>query len=390
MTRRGLDWIASALALVALAGFVAMFAVENAAFRRQLLDSARFDLSARTALAASSLREALENGNMPDVFELGQRCRADGMRLVVRGERGGMVYDSQPGADADTISHAFAVAGHTVSLSVPRERVLAPLRRARIAFILAALAGASGVLLFFFITYRQRVRIRELARLEKFRREFVADVSHEIKTPLTGIIGAVDLLQDGEPLESPRAKLLAMVKRESSRLNALAQGVLDLARIERGDQIVEKAEVNLSQVASDTVDSLRDMVSAAGMELRIDAPSPVRAICDAHLVSQAISNLVVNAVRHSSSPDICVAVAATRSGAEISVVDHGKGIPPEHAPHVFERFRRVDPSRAAETGGAGLGLAIVRGIARLHGGDARLESVAPSGCRFVITLASRA
>jgi signal transduction histidine kinase len=387
MTRRGLDWVASALALVALAGFVAMFAVENAAFRRQVLDSARYDLSARTALAASSLREALDNGNMPDLFEFGERCRADGMRLVVRGERGGMVYDSQPGADDDAvISREFPVAGHTVALSVPRERVLAPLRRARIAFVLAALAGASGVLLFFFISYRQRVRIRELARLEKFRREFVADVSHEIKTPLTGIIGAVDLLQDGEPTDSPRAKLLGMVKRESSRLNALAQGVLDLARIERADQIVEKAEADLSEIASDTVDSLRDMASAAGMELRLDAPAPVRAACDAQLVSQAISNLVVNAVRHSASPDVCVAVAATRSGAEISVVDHGRGIPPEHAPHVFERFRRVDPSRAAETGGAGLGLAIVRGIARLHGGDARLEPVVPSGCRFVITI----
>lgn len=387
MTRRGLDWVASALALFALAGFVAMFAVENAAFRRQVLDSARYDLSARTALAASSLREALDNGNMPDLFEFGERCRADGMRLVVRGERGGMVYDSQPGADDDAvISREFPVAGHTVALSVPRERVLAPLRRARIAFVLAALAGASGVLLFFFISYRQRVRIRELARLEKFRREFVADVSHEIKTPLTGIIGAVDLLQDGEPTDSPRAKLLGMVKRESSRLNALAQGVLDLARIERADQIVEKAEADLSEIASDTVDSLRDMASAAGMELRLDAPAPVRAACDAQLVSQAIANLVVNAVRHSASPDVCVAVAATRSGAEISVVDHGRGIPPEHAPHVFERFRRVDPSRAAETGGAGLGLAIVRGIARLHGGDARLEPVVPSGCRFVITI----
>ncbi|MBO7482282.1 MAG: HAMP domain-containing histidine kinase [Kiritimatiellae bacterium] len=387
MKRRMLDWIASVVTLAALAGFVAMFAVENAAFRRQVADSARYDLSARTALAASSLREALETGDMPQIFEFGERCRADGMRLVVRGERGGMIYDSQPGADADeAISHTFAVADHTVSLSVPRERVLAPLRRARTGFLLAALVGASGVMLFFFISYRQRVRIRELARLERFRREFVADVSHEIKTPLTGIIGAVDLLQDGEPADGPRGRLLAMVKRESERLNALAQGILDLARIERADQLVEKAEADLAEVASDTVESLRAMASAAGMSIVLDAPRPVRVVCDAQLVSQAMSNLVVNAIRHSGSPDVIVRVAETRTGAEVVVEDHGRGIPPEDAPHVFERFRRVDPSRAAETGGAGLGLSIVRGIARLHGGEVRLESVSPTGSRFLLHL----
>ena len=214
----------------------------------------------------------------------------------------------------------------------------------------------------------------------------MADVSHEIKTPLTGIIGAVDLLQDGEPADGPRGRLLAMVKRESERLNALAQGILDLARIERADQLVEKAEADLAEVASDTVESLRAMASAAGMSIVLDAPRPVRVVCDAQLVSQAMSNLVVNAIRHSGSPDVIVRVAETRTGAEVVVEDHGRGIPPEDAPHVFERFRRVDPSRAAETGGAGLGLSIVRGIARLHGGEVRLESVSPTGSRFLLHL----
>ena len=99
-----------------------------------------------------------------------------------------------------------------------------------------------------------------------------------------------------------------------------------------------------------------------------------------------MSNLIGNAVRHSGSDEISVTVACDAKTARIVVEDHGIGIPPEHAARIFERFHRVDPARAAETGGAGLGLAIVRQIARLHGGDVTLKSAVPHGCRFELSI----
>jgi len=114
--------------------------------------------------------------------------------------------------------------------------------------------------------------------------------------------------------------------------------------------------------------------------------TPCVAKVDARLIGEAIGNLVSNAIRHSGSPDVAVSVSRTARGFAITVEDHGIGIPPEHAERVFERFHRVDPARAAESGGAGLGLAIARRIARLHGGDVVLSPVVPSGCRFSLSV----
>ena len=106
-------------------------------------------------------------------------------------------------------------------------------------------------------------------------------------------------------------------------------------------------------------------------------------------MERAVSNLIANAIRHSGSKEISVSVESVGREIRIAVEDHGIGVPPEHAERIFERFHRVDPSRTAETGGAGLGLAIVRRIARLHGGDVTLEPVVPHGCRFVLDFPRR-
>ena len=250
--------------------------------------------------------------------------------------------------------------------------------------IFAALVGALGMFVVFFALYRQRVRIRELARLERYRREFVADVSHEIKTPLTGILGAAEMI--GAANDSARPRLAAMIAKESKRLNALVQQILDLARLDREGVAPERARTDLAGLVREVLEERRAEAESRGVELVFRGNGEVLADCDATLVAEAVSNLVGNAIRHSGSPKVEVACAATAHGAEIAVEDHGVGIPPEHIERVFERFYRVDPARAAESGGAGLGLAIVRRIARLHGGDVRLELVSPHGCRFVFAL----
>ena len=389
MKKALVSFTAPTVAAVALAALVATFAFETDSFKTAVVGWATRDLNLRATLAAETLREPVATSDFSRIYAFGDTCERDGMRLTVLGSEGGTLFDtkkrSDPESDAIYVSRPCGAA--TVRLGLPRERVLAPFRSALRSLVLAGLVGAAGVALVFLVTYRQRVRMRELARLERFRREFVADVSHEIKTPLTGILGAVDLLGDTAQDEGQR-RLLEMVKRESGRLNALAQSVLDLARLEREGEALDLSECDAAEIAAEVVEELRPVADKAGAELRLDAPCAggARLSCDARLVRQALSNLVANAIRHSGSPDIVVRVAPGRREVRLEVEDHGSGIPAEHAARVFERFHRVDPSRAAATGGAGLGLAIVRRIARLHGGDATLESAVPSGCRFVLAI----
>ena len=370
-----------------------IFAREMSAFRASVLEWAGSDLFSRTKVAVSTLEEPLRTGDFAAVHAFNRQCAADGVRLSIFGKpKGGLVFDSLGGfsdvlRDSDYIYGTIEDAGaFEVMLGLPLDRVLAPYRRAKASLVLAALVGIAGMFFVFFALYRQRARIRELARTEKFRREFVADVSHEIKTPLTGILGATEMLSEGDASEAQKP-LLSMISKESTRLNALVQQILDLARLEREGEALDLAETDLVDLARESVDLMRPRAEAAGITLSFAAPeAPCVAKVDARLIGEAIGNLVSNAIRHSGSPDVAVSVSRTARGFAIAVEDHGIGIPPEHAERVFERFHRVDPARASESGGAGLGLAIARRIARLHGGDVVLSPVAPSGARFVLSV----
>ena len=384
-------WLPAALAAVAFVGFAVVFVLEIFSYQRAVIEWANRDLQSRADLAAANLAEPLRTQDFRVIREFGETCVADGVRLTITGGTGGRVYDTlgDPGRDEPSYSRRSRSGEYIVTVALPAARVLAPFYRALVGFALAGLVGMAGVLLFFFVTYRQRVRIRELARLEKFRREFIADVSHEIKTPLTGILGAVDLLSDqgDEDAASPRARLLGMLGTEAKRLNGLVQSILDLARLEREGDVLNRAETDLGELVWEAVETLRPQAEAKGIALSGPGEGETcRTRIDAQLVSQAVSNLVANAIRHSGSEDVAVSLRASGDEARIVVEDHGVGIPPEHAGRVFERFHRVDPARAAETGGAGLGLAIVRQVARLHGGDVTLAPAVPSGCVFTLSI----
>jgi signal transduction histidine kinase len=179
-----------------------------------------------------------------------------------------------------------------------------------------------------------------------------------------------------------------MLKGEAERLNALAQGILSLARLERdaASGMANFATADISELVRDAVESLRVQAKEKGVEIRLSAPESCVAVCDGQMISRAVSNLVQNAVLHSGSDEVFVSVSSSGKAVLIVVEDHGVGIPPEDCGRVFDRFYRVDRSRNSSTGGSGLGLAISRGIARLHGGDVALEIVEPSGCRFSIAL----
>ena len=383
------------LAAGAFVGFVVAFGYELASYQKKAVEWANGDINSRAHLAAAHLAEPLRTQDFAAIQRIGAACEADGVHLVVTTDRGGIVFRSRPtdAKDQPIFSERCPSGEYEVMIGMPQTRVMAPFRRAIRGFALAGLVGMAGVLLFFFVTYRQRVRIRELAKLEKFRREFIADVSHEIKTPLTGIMGAVDMMEGVRDEErGMRDELLKMIKRESKRLNGLVQSILDLARLEREGDVLNLSETDLTELVGETVESLVPAAKAAGVSLSLTtagsrlSPSVAKVRCDAQLVSQALANLIVNAIRHSGSKDVVVSLSNEGKTAQVVVEDHGVGIPPEHAAQIFERFHRVDPARAAETGGAGLGLAIVRRIARLHGGDVSYAAVKPQGSAFAFRI----
>lgn len=387
-----LDWLPAGLTVLAAAMFVAVvvaFAHEVFSFRDAVEAWARRDLRSQAELAAENLVEPLRTQDFRRIREFSDQLKAKGLELAITSVRGGKIFIAHGaeglfgrGAGTPVIGESVERGEYVISVMTPLERVLEPYFRSLNGLGLAILVGALGVFLFFFVTYRQRVRIRELARLEKFRREFIADVSHEIKTPLSGILGAVDLLGEESKSEvevEQRKVLLSLIRKESKRLNGLVQSILDLARLEREGDVLDITEFDLAEM-------LKELAAKYGVRYGGSDRQENIVFGDATLILRAVSNLVENAKRHSGTDDIAISLTWFDGWAHVIVEDHGVGIPPEHTARIFERFHRVDPARAAETGGAGLGLAIVRQVARLHGGDVTLTPAEPTGCRFAFSI----
>ena len=177
-----------------------------------------------------------------------------------------------------------------------------------------------------------------------------------------------------------------MIKKESNRLHGLVQSILDLARLEREGDVLNRADTDLGELVRETVESLKPQAELKGVRLVCETTATRTVRVDAQLLAQALANLVVNAIRYSGAKEVVVSLREAGGRVQVAVEDHVVGIPAEHRARIFERFYRGDASRTAETGGAGLGLAIVRQIVRLHGGDVTFEPVEPTGARFVIAL----
>lgn len=231
--------------------------------------------------------------------------------------------------------------------------------------------------------------IDEMRKLEKFRRDFISNLTHEIRTPLTGILGAVELLgDDGHLNDADRTTMLKILKDESVRLDKLAQDILALARIEHTSDEAKRAFAvcNLSDVIKNAFTLMKPKAAAAGVGLVLLKNETVKTACDAALIEEAVLNLIENALRYSGSLTIGLSLENIGGRARISVADNGVGIEEKHLPRIFERFYRVDRARSREKGGTGLGLAIVKHIAQLHGGEVSVASTPSKGCTFTITI----
>ncbi|MHB9132719.1 MAG: two-component system histidine kinase PnpS [Armatimonadota bacterium] len=229
-----------------------------------------------------------------------------------------------------------------------------------------------------------------LRRLENMRRDFVANVSHELKTPITAIKGFVETLQDGainQPEDAER--FLGIIAKQADRLNAIIEDLLSLSRIE---QEAEKAEIHLESAQVCEVVQAAQLACAMKAEekdISIDLSCSVdlTAQMNPPLIEQAVINLIDNAIKY-SDPGSTIRIKAFAENGEIaiSVQDQGCGISKEHLPRLFERFYRVDKGRSRKMGGTGLGLAIVKHIAQAHNGRITVDSTPGQGSTFALTL----
>jgi two-component system phosphate regulon sensor histidine kinase PhoR len=232
--------------------------------------------------------------------------------------------------------------------------------------------------------------VTRLARLETMRRDFVANVSHELKTPITSIQGFIETLREGAVNDPAKAaQFLEILARQADRLNALIEDLLSLSRIERESEArrIERQRTNLRDVIEAAAADCSPRANERGITVRIGAPDALWADVDARMIEQAVANLLDNAIKF-SPPGSAVEVEAETDGKEcrIRVRDRGCGIAPEHLDRIFERFYRVDKGRSRDLGGTGLGLAIVKHIAQAHGGRVSVESVPGQGSTFTLHL----
>jgi signal transduction histidine kinase len=226
-----------------------------------------------------------------------------------------------------------------------------------------------------------------LARLEQLRHNMVGDVAHELRTPLTNIRGQLEAVQDG--LTAPTPELVDSLHEEILLLSRLVDDLQELAVAEAGQLRFERQSVDVAQAVEAAVRgsggaALERSARQIGIEI---APNLPRVEADPGRLAQILRNLIANATAHTSaSGRIVIGVRQRGAFVEVEVRDDGEGIAPEHLPLVFERFYRADLSRGRATGGAGLGLAIVRQLVRAHGGDVRVESEPGAGAAFFFTL----
>ena len=238
--------------------------------------------------------------------------------------------------------------------------------------------------------------VSELRRLESIRQDFVANVSHEIRTPISAIKAAAETLFDDldyrpeQPAEPETLRnFLGIITRQAERLHAIVEDLLALARIEQGkrEDAIEMLTEPLSPVIAAAVETCQAKADAKDISIRVDCEFGLMATMNRTMLEQALINLIDNAVKY--SPDnsrVDVVALKIRKEVKITVLDEGRGIESEHLPRLFERFYRTDRARSRQMGGTGLGLSIVKHIAEAHNGRVSVESRPGVGSTFILTM----
>jgi two-component system, OmpR family, phosphate regulon sensor histidine kinase PhoR len=239
------------------------------------------------------------------------------------------------------------------------------------------LPDGGAVLAFMDLTARRR--------LETMRRDFVANVSHELKTPLTVINGFAETLLDPNVPELQRQEFAATIQSNAKRMQRIVDDLLDLSRYESGAWRPNPAMVDLRAATAEIMSTVRARAEAKGLAMHAEIGTDAeRVYADPTALRQILDNLVQNAVRYTPRGSVTLFSMRSEGGILVGVRDTGVGIAAEHLPRIFERFYRVDPGRARDEGGTGLGLAIVRHLAESHGGTVRAESTPGVGTTIAV------
>ncbi len=228
--------------------------------------------------------------------------------------------------------------------------------------------------------------ITEAKRAQATRRDFVANASHELRTPISAIRVAAETLQNGGASDPSLARnFIDIIARNAERLSRLTQDLLDLSRIESRQWKLERGPVGVRQVGQQVLELLASRAREKSLQLVQAAPDEAVVRADPHALEHVLVNLVDNAVKYTNAGSVTLRAERDDSEWVISVQDTGPGIERHHLPRIFERFYRVDAGRSREQGGTGLGLAIVKHLVRAMGGEVGVESGA-EGSRFWVRL----
>ena len=416
---RHLIWIGSAVAL-ALALFLSnLVAKRMSGAVGELTDAARRmtdgDLSVRTRLVGhdelAELGHALDRLAGSLATTLGQlRAERDLQRRILEAmqegvvvvDRNGRIVLVNPalrsmllvGAEAvgklliETVRHAqledLVASARASSGAVPVEIELPGLKPRRLLVHASPLSGDDEGLLFVFVD------VTEVRRLESLRRDFVANASHELRTPVAAVRSATETLRSGA-LEDPGAaiRFVDIIERNAMRLQSLVEDMLELSKLESSEFKVKRERVELGSVVPIVLALFRERAEKKGVRLTADLSPEASAVeGDPRALEHVLSNLVDNAVKY-CPPGTSVRVSAAKLDEErvrLVVSDTGPGIPAEHLPRVFERFYRVDAGRSRELGGTGLGLSIVKHMVETMRGKVAVESEVGRGSTFTVTL----
>jgi len=226
------------------------------------------------------------------------------------------------------------------------------------------------------------IDVTRVEHLEQIRREFIADFSHEARTPLAALRSAVDTFEGGRLAPEDDQQLRRIMTRQVGRLERLVSDLAELSQIEAGDLTLERTDVDLRRLVEDVCEDFAARAAQKGLRFAISG-NGARVSADPMRIQQAVANLVDNAIKYGGeNNDIDVAIG----NGTVRITDHGEGIPPSERERIFRRFYRVDKSRSQTVAGTGLGLAIAKHLVLLHHGTIEVESEPGKGATFVVTL----
>lgn len=382
------SWIAAVASAAGVVVFAALFAIGVRGFRAAVAE-----------IGEAETRVTVVNRDGTVFYDTESSAESHAARDEVRQafETGrGVVLRHSDTVGEDLLYCARRVGDRVVRLAVPYTGVVRSERLAWCGLFAAVLFGGCLACFVFMLTRRLARRLEAQSRQlavaaanESFRREFTSNVAHELKSPLTAILGAVEMLGDGTSLaDSERGELMGIVKSESERLGDLVKDVLSLAQMERdqAEDVSGFSAVDIADVVRAVCAREAPKARAAHVSIELARNDAATVLGDRVRLGEAIANLVENALRYSGSDRVRVESVATGGKVVVSVTDFGVGIPECHLPHIFERFYRVNKSRSRALGGTGLGLAIVKHIAQLHGGEVAVESDPGRQTTFTVTL----